>query len=168
MIKFRLSKYEPALRQVTESGLPYKDSFKMNVDVNGRRRLVVDGKIDTYQQIQSHKDSVDIQYIMTRFANGDSSALSKVQGVYGDFTNIPTSLNELQNRVLDAERLFYQLPVDVREKFEHNPSMFYQMIGSDSFNDILGIDKSKDNPIVNTPQVEPTAPSFEKVEVTNV
>lgn len=154
---FRKSVFEPIKNRVrSAAGSGVKPSFKMKVDINGRRHLVVDGEIDVYQQIQSHKDSCDIEYIMTRFANGDTSVLSKTQGLYGDFTNVPTSINELQNRVMDAERLFYQLPVETREKFEHNPSRFYAMIGSDSFNEIMGIDKSKENPFIETPAPVPT------------
>lgn len=154
-ITFRKSIYEFADRVPTESGKPEKPSFKMKVDTFGRRYLEEVGVINTYEQIQSHRDSVDISYIMTRFSNGDTSVLSKTQGVYGDFTNIPTSLNELQQRVLDAERLFYQQPLEIREKFEHNPSMFYAMIGTESFNEIMGIDAAKDNPIANSPIVNP-------------
>lgn len=148
---FRMSVYEPIAKRVkTAVGSSEKVAFKMQIDKDGRRYLKPDGLIDTYAQIQSHKDSVDIQAIMERFANGDASVLSKAQGLYGDYTNVPTSINELQNRVMDAERLFYQLPVETREKFEHNPSIFYSSIGSDSFNEILGIDKSKDNPVINS------------------
>lgn len=147
---FRMSVYAPVAERVKSAvGSGTKTAFKMQIDKDGRRYLKADGVIDTYQQIQSHKESCDIQYIMERFANGDATALSKVQGLYGDFTTVPTSLNELQNRVLDAERLFYQLPVETREKFEHNPSLFYSSIGSESFNEILGIDMAKENPVVN-------------------
>lgn len=154
---FRKSVYHPIESRVSsEAGSATKTGFKMKLDVNGRRYLAEDGKIDTYQQIQSHKDSVDIEYIMTRFANGDTSVLSKTQGLYGDFTNIPTSINELQQRVMDAEKLFYQLPVETRQKFEHNPSIFYSMIGSESFNEIMGVNKVEENPIINTPAPTPT------------
>ena len=100
-----------------------------------------------YQQIQAHKESCDIQSILTRYANGDLTALSKTQGIYGDFTNVPTNLNELQTRVIDAERLFYTLPLEVREACEHNPSVFYNMIGTEAFNKLMAPDKSEDNPL---------------------
>lgn len=162
--QFRKTHYEPVQRITAEPGSREKVTFKMQVDVNGRRKLVANGKVDVYDQIQSHKDSVDINYILTRFANGDTNALSKVQGLYGDFTSIPTSVVELKNRVLDAERLFYQLPLETREKFEHNPSMFYSMIGSDSFNEIVGVDKVKDNPVTETPTPVPAKPVTEVIE----
>lgn len=162
--QFRKTHYEPVQRITAEPGSREKVTFKMQLDVNGRRKLVPNGKVDVYEQIQSHKDSVDINYILTRFANGDTHALSKVQGLYGDFTTIPTSVVELKNRVLDAERLFYQLPLETREKFEHNPSMFYSMIGSDAFNEIIGVDKVKDNPVTETPIPVPSTPVTEVKE----
>lgn len=163
---FRPSVFVPiADRVYTASGSGEKPSFKMEIDKDGRRSLRRDGVIDVYAQIQSHKDSVDIHYIMERFANGDASVLSKAQGIYGDFTNVPTSVVELQQRVMDAERLFYTLPVDVREKFEHNPSMFYASIGSDAFNEVMGIDKTKDNPATVDKPVTPGNVSTS--EVTN-
>lgn len=151
-MNIRLSKYDKQEDRVHSApGSGVKDSFKMNIDLKGRRKLVRNGTIDIYAQIQSHKDSVDINLIIAKYMNGDESALSKVQGFYGDYTNIPTSLNDLQNRVMDAERLFYQLPLEVREKFEHNASMFYHSIGSDTFNEALGLtgeNKTESSPIM--------------------
>lgn len=153
---FRLSVYCPIAERVRSAvGSVEKPAFKMEIDKDGRRSLKRTGLINTYEQIQSHKDSVDIQYIMERFANGDASVLSKAQGIYGDMTNVPTSIVELQQRVMDAERLFYTLPVETREKFEHNPSMFYASIGSDSFNEIMGLDKTKENPATELKPVVP-------------
>lgn len=163
----RLTQYDKQVdRTSSKTGSPTKPAFKMKVDVKGRRKLIADGIINIYEQIQSHKDSCDINLILTKYMNGDKTVLSKVQGFYGDYTNIPTSLNELQNRVLDAERLFYQLPIETREKFEHNPGIFYNMVGSDAFNEILGLngtDKSKDSPL--TP---PSDVTVQKGEITDV
>lgn len=168
VVQFRKTCYEPVQRITAEPGSRERITFKMQLDVNGRRKLVENGKVDVYEQIQSHKDSVDINYLLTRYANGDTAALSKVQGLYGDFTTIPTSVVELKNRVMDAERLFYQLPLETREKFEHNPSMFYSMIGSDAFNEIFSVDKAKENPVMETPAPVPSTPVVTVKEVTNV
>lgn len=133
------NKYTDRKRFTCACGSPDETSFKLKIDTDGSRSLVADGKVNMYAKIQSFAQECDINYLLTRFANGDTSSLSKVQGIYGDFTNVPTSIQQLQQRVVDAEKLFYQLPLDVREKFNHSPSMFYAQIGTDSFNDILGI-----------------------------
>ena len=111
--------------------------YKMHVDKDGVRELKQYGTIDGYAKIQSHKDSCDVNYILERFARGDESALSKIQGVYGDFTNLPTTMAELSQRVIDAETMFYQLPLEVRQQFNHSPSEFFAQIGSDKYNQIF-------------------------------
>ena len=137
-MKFR-NKFIDRERFTCACGSPDETSFKLKIEADGSRSLVADGKVNMYAKIQSFAQECDINYLLTRFANGDSSALSKVQGFYGDFTSVPTSVQELQQRVVDAEKLFYQLPLEVREKFNHSPSMFYAQIGTDSFNEILGL-----------------------------
>ena len=42
------------------------------------------GKENLYEFIQSFKDSVDLHKIMDRFNAGDTAALQKVQGMFGD------------------------------------------------------------------------------------
>ena len=158
-MKMRLTKYDLQEDRVCSAvGTPVVPTFKMKVEKDGSRRLVEDGSVDLYAQIQSHALSCDINYILTQFANGDTGALSKAQGFYADLSGAPTSVQELQQRVVDAENLFYQLPLDIREKFGHDPSKFYSQIGTDSFNEILGIDQVKDSPIKD---VDPVAPSME-------
>lgn len=133
------NKFTDKERFTSACGSPDETSFKLKIETDGSRSLVADGKVNMYAKIQSFALDCDINYLLTRFANGDTTALSKVQGFYGDFTSVPTSVQELQQRVVDAEKLFYQLPLEVREKFNHSPSMFYSQIGTDSFNSILGI-----------------------------
>ncbi|UPW41943.1 internal scaffolding protein [Dipodfec virus RodF1_63] len=139
-------------------GRANQDTYKMSVDDNGVRDLKKVGETDMYAQIQSYKDSCDVNYILQRFANGDQSALSKIQGVYGDFTSMPTTLAELSQRVVDAENLFYNLPVDVREQFDHSPSQFFASIGSDKFNAIFA-DKNDtaDNMVIDSSKINQSA-----------
>lgn len=118
--------------------------YKLHVDPEtGVRDLKQYGKIDGYAKIQSYKDSCDVNYIIERFANGDTTALERVQGVYGDFTHMPRTMAELSQRVLDAEQMFYQLPLEVREKFNHDPSQFFAQIGTDRYNEIFKDQKAK-------------------------
>lgn len=144
LFRTKYNRNKEVFKSVTGDG--YQPTYKMRVLEDGKRELEKVGRVDIYAQIQSYKDSCDINYILQRFAKGDESALSKIQGVYGDFTQVPTSLAELQQRVVDAEALFYNLPVDVRAEFNHSPSEFYASIGSDKFNKAVGF----------TPQVDPT------------
>lgn len=90
------------------------------IDDDGVLDLVVTGQEDIYEQIQSHRDSVDINVLLQRFANGDSEALMRAQGTYGDFTTLPSTYAELLNSVIAGEHYFSQLPVEIRAKFGHS------------------------------------------------
>lgn len=109
--------------------------YKLYVDENGVRDLKVSGTIDSYGVIQSFKDSTDIHVLLSRYANGDESALNARQALYGDFTNMPQTMHELQQRIIDAEAMFTSLPLEVREKFNHDPSQFFVQMGTPQFNE---------------------------------
>ena len=115
----------------TVPGSGMKDTYKMHVDADGKRELKKSGEYNLYADIQSYKDSVSIDYILTRFINGDETALSRVQGIYGDFTQMPTTMAELQQRVIDAEHLFNNLPLDIREQYNFSASEFFAQLDSD-------------------------------------
>lgn len=115
----------------TVPGSDMKDTYKMHVDADGKRELKKSGEYNLYADIQSYKDSVSIDYILARFVNGDETALSRVQGIYGDFTQMPTTMAELQQRVIDAEHLFNNLPLDIREQYNFSASEFFAQLDSD-------------------------------------
>ncbi len=115
----------------SKTGSGMKDTYKMHVDADGKRELKKSGEYNLYADIQSYKDSVSIDYILSRFVNGDETALSRVQGIYGDFTQMPKTMAELQQRVIDAEHLFDSLPLDIRAQYNHSASEFFAQLDSD-------------------------------------
>lgn len=128
-------------RVTSEPGSGMKATYKMYVDENGVRELRKSGEYNLYAEIQSHKDSCSIDYILARFAAGDSTALSRVQGIYGDFTQMPTTMQELSQRVIDAEHLFNNLPLDVREQFNFSPSEFFAQLGTEKVDRVINPEK---------------------------
>lgn len=131
----------------SEPGSGMKDTYKMHVDEDGKRELRKSGQYDLYMEIQSFKDSVSIDYILSRFVNGDETALSRVQGIYGDFTEMPKTMAELQQRVIDAEDLFNNLPLNIREQYNFSASEFFAQLDSEKTKAIF-------NPDVQDVQVE--------------
>lgn len=149
----------------TCAGTETEPEYKLKVDKEGRRNLEIVGESNVYAKIQSFKDSCDVNYILQRFASGDQSALSKVQGIYGDFTTVPTSLAELSQRVVDAENLFNNLPLDVREQFNYSPSEFFASIGSEKFNAIFASPVDAEEMLVTEQSAAPQPVVSEKSEV---
>lgn len=134
-------------------GSGMKDTYKMYVDEDGKRELRKSGEYNLYAEIQSYKDSVSIDYILARFMNGDESALSRAQGIYGDFTEMPRTLAELQQRVIDAEDLFNSLPLNIKEQYNFSASEFFAQLDSDKTKAIFDADV-KNTVVSPTPAVD--------------
>lgn len=127
-------------------------------DKDGNFDLQPSGREDLYAFIQSHAESVDIHVILDRFARGDVTALSKVQGTYGDFTTIPKTYAELLNAVIQGEAYFMSLPLETRAKFDHDFRKW--MAGMDdmpSWLAAMGLDSADPGPAPADPVVVPEA-----------
>ena len=110
---------------------------KQLVDHNGQRDLEIVGKTDFYEYIQSHKDSVDINVLLSRYQQGDISALDRVKGQYLDISEAPKSLAEMYSFVNNASEFFNKLPLEVRKEYSFNPASFIADIGSDRWNELM-------------------------------
>lgn len=105
--------------------------YSPKFDEKGVMSLVESGKENLYEFIQSHKESCDIHVILERFARGDVSALERVQGTYGDFSNMPRTYADMLNLVHSAEDAFSNLPVDERAKYGHSFERWLTEFGPD-------------------------------------
>lgn len=124
------------------SGDPVKVEYYKTIDDDGHEFLKECGKINLYEEIQSHKDSVDINSILERYAAGDPNALQKRQGMFGDFSDAPTSLVEVIQYVNAAERVFMDLPVAVREQFDNSLGVWLAQYGNERWLSIMGIENT--------------------------
>lgn len=112
-------------------GSPVRILYSPKFDEKGVMSLVESGKENLYEFIQSHKESCDIHVILERFARGDVSALERVQGTYGDFSNMPRTYADMLNLVHSAEDAFSNLPVEERAKYGHSFERWLTEFGPD-------------------------------------
>jgi hypothetical protein len=133
------TQYDARDRVLTNPGSPVKKSYGGIYNERGQLQLVEKGEEDLYGYIQSFAESVDINVILARFTNGESDALSKVQGFYGDITGMPTTYADALNRIDDCREMFQSLPLDVRAKFNHSFTEFLASSQADDFLEKLGI-----------------------------
>jgi len=139
--------FETALSRVSDhkrfpscSGSRVWQEMKPVFDRAGVWHLERTGKeINKYLEIQAYKDECDINVIMARYRNGETDVLSRVQGVYGDFSNIPTNYAEIMNEKLRAEELFMGLAPSVREKYNNSVEQFMSEIGTKAGLEKLGV-----------------------------
>lgn len=156
------TQYDQRERFITHAGNPIKKLYSGFYNEKGQVELREDGEENLYDFIQSFAESTDIHAILRRFENGESDVLEKVQGFYGDITEMPRTYAEALQRIADSERVFNSLPVDVRARFGHSFSQFLAESQSNDFLDKLGVKP------IEQPEVVPSVPDkkVEKGDVT--
>ena len=146
------TQYDPHDRIHVEPGQREHIRYGGHYDEKGRVVLDEIGRIDTYAEIQSHAESVDIHVLMERYARGDVDALSKAQGFYGDVLDFPKTYAEALNHMNEMEHQFMALPLEIREKFGHSFTEFLASSGEPDFLDKLGIKREPESTPESTPE----------------
>lgn len=110
---------------------------------DGVLELVETGEHDLYADIQSHKDSCDLQLIINRYFNGDPAALSRVQGVYTDVSEMPDNIHQAMQLMDNARRDFDTLPVDIKAKFGNDSNQFLATLGTEQWFENMQVNKTE-------------------------
>ena len=148
------TQYDARDRIKSHPGNPIKQLFSGFYNERGQVELKEDGTEDLYAFIQSFAESTDIHAIMRRYQNGEIDVLEKVQGFYGDVTEMPHTYAEALQRIADSEKVFMSLPVDVRAKFGHSFSEFLAASQDADFLDRLGVNPTEQTePVPSVPDV---------------
>ena len=147
------TKYRVPRRVFADPGDPIKITYSPEFDKRGVMTLVETGKENLYDFIQSHRDSVDLHKIIERFERGDVTALSKVQAVYADLSEMPRTYSEMLNQVIAGEKMFNDLPISVKEKFGQNFNAWMSTMGSDEWLSNMGYTSSDPSPVDPSPVV---------------
>lgn len=126
-------------RVISITGEQMQPTYKLQYTEEGAQDLVKIGQVNLYEQIQSWRESCDIQVILKRYFAGDPTALNAKVPLFGDFTDMPTSTAGYLQLLNDAEESFSQLTLEQRAAFDHSPYKFFASIGTDEFNEKMGI-----------------------------
>lgn len=152
------TQYDSPRKVVQNPGSPIKTLYGPVFDKDGVMSLQETGKHNLYAEIQSHADSVDIHVLLQQYAqDGDEGIFSRLQGAYGDFTQMPKTFAEALNVMLAAEQYFNGLPVETRAQFGHSFQQFIASMDAPDWTSRMGI--SPDVPSEPTPQATPAAPA---------
>lgn len=133
MLKFAEKEY------FTDPGSPIKVKYAPKVLPDGTIELVEDGIENLQDYINSFRDSSEISAVVARFINtGDPTVFDVKKGVYGDFTQFPKTYAEALQLKIDADRMYDNLPVYVKEQFDNDRNKFFALSGSDEWYEKLG------------------------------
>lgn len=139
MPKFR-SQYDDHVPVYQPPGDPVKIIYSPRYDDHGVLDLVATGREDLYEYIQSHKESTDIHVLLDRFAAGETDVLQRMQGFYGDVTDMPKTYAEVLNAVITGEEAFARLPVDVKQRFDNSFAVWLAAMDKPDFAQRMGYD----------------------------
>ncbi len=134
-------------------------NLKINKET-GKKELKQSGTTNIYDKIQAAKESCDVYNVLKQYQDGNLEVLDKVHGVYGDFTQMPRNLAEAQQTLIDAEKTFESLPLDVRREFNNSTTEFLASITNGKYEAIMKkFEGAKEEKQVETakPTVQPTA-----------
>lgn len=146
---------------ITASGSRKKKVLSPFYD--GRKfTLIESGEVDIQDQINSHSIECDINYILSRLAHGDMSAINPKSPVYADFHNLPTNFREVLHVGLNAQRIFDTLPVDVRKRFDNDYRQFVSKSGTEEWYNLMRSDN--EFRMDSSPDSKPMAGSVSSVD----
>lgn len=133
------TRYDVHPRTIANPGSRIHDLYTARYDADGVIVLEKTGEEDIYDEIQSHKDSVDIHVILDQFQRGDTEALMKRQGNYVDITAMPKTYAEILNAVIAGEQYFMQLPLETRARFGHSFEQWMASMDKPDFAEKMGL-----------------------------
>lgn len=119
------------------TGSRYKTEYSAKYDKDGVLVLEEVGKKDMYEFIQSFAESCDINMIMSRYAQGDTDVLQRVQGFYFDVSSVPDNMSELLNKLNHAESEFNKLPADFKELYGNDFARFICTFDPDQLSELV-------------------------------
>lgn len=110
-----------------------------HMGLDGRRKLVKDNPKPIYEIIQASREQCEIDRIVKRAMQGDTSVLNAMEGQYIDITGAPKSLAHAQQIIINAKRQFEELDVETRKLFDNNVEVFIATAGTKEWCDKMGI-----------------------------
>lgn len=124
---------------VTSSGNKYHIKYTPKLMNDGTIKLIESGKDDIKASINSFHDVTDMAYVLRQLQLGDTSVLTSKMPMYGDFTKMPNNMHEAMQLMIDGERKFYELPLEVRQKFDNNFRKWMIDAGNEEWLSKMGI-----------------------------
>lgn len=115
-----------------------------------------DEEIDRDAEIQSYLEETKIENIINR-ASFDPSIAQKLCAQLSDeapqdFTEMPSTLAEAQNLMIQAEQTWDKLPREIKQKFDNDVDKFIHNFGTIEWADALGLISQK--PVVDEKPVK--------------
>ena len=115
-----------------------------------------DEEIDRDAEIQSYLEETKIENIINRAAF-DPSVVQRLGAQLNeeapqDFTNLPSTLAEAQEMMIQAENAWNKLPREIKQKFDNDVDKFIAGFGTTDWMEALGLNQRpviEEKPVVD-------------------
>lgn len=116
-----LTQFDEIARVGHHTGTRVEPDLALRIAPDGTEYFEHVGFVNLYDRIQAHAESVDIDCILKKcMITGDFSSLNRMQGSYGDFSELPTTYAGMLDMVARAEEYFNALPLAERQKYDYS------------------------------------------------
>lgn len=155
---FGLTTAREVPKEASASGDKIRRTFRWKHDDEGKKELILDEEIDRDAEIQSFLEETKIENIIRR-ATFDPEVAQSLGATLGDgepidYTEMPKTLAEAQNLMIQAEQTWDKLPSETKQKFDNDVDKFIHDYGTTEWAKKLGI-LTENPPETNTnPKVE--------------
>lgn len=144
---FGLTTAREVPKKASASGNKIRRTFRWRHDSEGKKELTLDEEIDRDAEIQSFLEETKIENII-RKATFDPEVAQRLGARLGDgepidYTEMPMTLAEAQNMMIQAEQTWDKLPSETKQKFDNDVDKFIHGYGSIEWAKNLGILKEK-------------------------
>lgn len=131
----------------TECGDKIRRTFLWVMQKDGTKKLEVDREINQQEEIDSYKDETLIENIVKK-ATLDPSLFEDlgygaIDGTFTDVTEMPTTLAEAQQIIINIEQRWNELPAKTKEKFGNDSDKFIASFGSKEWTDAMGFTEQR-------------------------
>lgn len=124
---------ERSLKFVSNPGSPVKPVYHGKVLPSGEIELVYDGDENIQEYIDSFEKETNIENIIARVNNGEIDLLNSAAGVFVDTVGMPRTYAEVLQTVIDGQKAFEKLPVEIKERFGNDFNQWFAQMGNDDF-----------------------------------
>lgn len=112
------------MRYFTECGSPYRTVLKLGFDKETGAEEIFPVGVENFQEIiEAAAPSCDLNVIIARVRAGELDLLQANKGMYGDFTNMPMTLQEIMQNRIDAKYMYDNLPDETKKKLDFESFM---------------------------------------------
>ena len=117
----------------------------------GQLKLVQVGEENRQGIIESWEESVDLHALLSRYFDGDASALERRQAMFADITGLPDNVHAYHDAVVSAQSVFDSLSTDVRHFYGDSLQTFLQGIFSGNLPPASdAVDNSDDDTVIES------------------